>query len=784
MKINCKLNKSIRAALGLGAVSLTVGMAFITPAQAAGTVQWTGDLSGDWSDGGNWDTSSTPNTGDDVLVTDNALTGNAVTNVNYADLGVGALNSVVVDGGSSSNITLNQNSYDLTTDTTLTVGDGGSGMFKQDNSQSDSSVNVGTDLILGKEAGSAGTYTVTDTGSGNTLSLTVSGDTIIGQAGTGMFNQIGGINTANGGFYIGGHGANTESGDGTYNLNSGTLNTGWQVVGDSGIGTFNQNGGDNNAGSLLLGNCGGCSFGVNTNSSGYYNLFDGNLNVAGDVSVSGFGYGELNQTGGNANIAADLVLGTAPAVGGTPPREGHYNLSGGVLKVSGNSIIGAGNGVGADPGFSSEPGGKGTFTQTGGDHQVTGGLIVGQGGNEGDPTKTIQGSDGIYNLSGNTSTLTTGYTRIGEDGTFGGTGVFNQSGGTHTTDLLYIGSGSGNGTYNLSGTGVLNVTGPNNGVAYISEGGTAQFTQSGSSQFTANYLNVGIFGGNASYNLNGGELIVNGNFNVGGNGTVTQTGGGVSAGDLNVDAGGIFNFQGGNLGMNGTWNNNGQANIQSTVPNDNLTVSGNVVNSGSFHVTETNVTYTDMFTNNGSYISDPAVNNFNDLTIGSSGYLVGGAGDQFVISGSLLNNSTQSTQWNTLQSSLFFNSSGSHSLTLAGTDVGASQSGYASNFAWGDLSLATGENLNLFSNNSGGNALYVKLFNLADGLNQLSQISSAYNIYYDPNLAGNSYLNDLKYQLNGGGFLTPVAVPIPAALWLFGSALAGFTLSSRRKTTV
>ncbi|MEI7869198.1 MAG: hypothetical protein WCI11_15015 [Candidatus Methylumidiphilus sp.] len=199
----------------------------------------------------------------------------------------------------------------------------GTGTFNQDNSQGDSTHTVGGNLVLGQQIGSTGTYTLTDQLNSNAApSLTVSGDTIIGQAGTGTFTQNGGaFSNTNGGFYVGGHGQGSDSGVGTYNLNSGTLNTGWQVVGEAGIGTFNQTGGENNAALMLLGNCGGCSYGGNTNSSGYYNLSGGTLNVAGEVSVSGFGYGEFNQSGGTANVGttvspSNLVLGTNEAKGG------------------------------------------------------------------------------------------------------------------------------------------------------------------------------------------------------------------------------------------------------------------------------------------------------------------------------------------------------------------------------------------------------------------------------------------------------------------------------------
>ena len=629
---------------------------------------------------------------------------------------------------------------------------------------------VSGDLIVGNAYGSTGTYTLS--GESN-VTLDVSGTIVLGVTGYGEFDQSGGKVTA-GELDLGRNGT-TPDPTGIYRLTgTGSLQVNNEIIGELGHGAFYQGDGSGNTthtvtGALTIGDgagiyhddINGTHYGdpgylgssldsVPPGRSGSYTLTDGTLST-GSTVVGSQGYGTFNQNGGLHAVGGDLIIGQqyvpiergcgdgSPGnpgcnVGGS--ATGIYTLnSGGTLTVGGNAVVG--------------DAGNGTFNHFGGDATVSGNLILGNQST----------GNGTYTLSGGSLSIT-GFTRVGDgSAAIGGTGTFNQSGGTHTTDQLFIGSGSGTGTYNLSGTGVLN-----SGVTYVGEGGTAQFTQSGTSLFTTNYLNVGIINGsNARYDHNGGTLTVNGNLGVGssggtGKGTFNQTGGSLTAGGLYVNTGGTFNYSGGSLSV------------------------GNVVNDGAFHVTETNVSYTGSFTNNGSYISDPAVSHFNDLTVGNSGYLVGGAGDQFVISGSFFNNSAQSSQWNTLQADLVFDTSGSHTLTLAGTDLGATQAAYANNFAWGDLSLGSGASLTLTGNSSGGNALYVELLDLAGGLGQLSQISSSGNIYYDANLSGNSYLGGLQYALNGGGFLTPVTVPVPPAVWLFGSALAGFTLFGRRKT--
>jgi hypothetical protein len=121
-------------------------------------------------------------------------------------------------------------------------------------------------------------------------------------------------------------------------------------------------------------------------------------------------------------------------------------------------------------------------------------------------------------------------------------------------------------------------------------------------------------------------------------------------------------------------------------------------------------------------------------------------------------------------------------LYLAGADLGNFASGRNNNFAWGEFSLGSGVSLRLWDGNADpGAALYVGLFDLADGAGQLSNIYGDYNIYYDATLAGNSYLGDKSYALNGRGFLMPAAVPIPPAVWLFGSGLLGLIGVARRK---
>lgn len=183
-------------------------------------------------------------------------------------------------------------------------------------------------------------------------------------------------------------------------------------------------------------------------------------------------------------------------------------------------------------------GSTGTFTQTGGAFSIgQQALYVGNNAS----------GNGAYNISG--GSLACYYIRVGQSGT----GVFNHSGGTVTVNSqnLVVGRYSpANGTYNLSGTGVL--TAPNEFVGCWGDqtGGTGVFNQSGGSNTIAGYLYLGsstttetTTGGTGTYTLSAGTLAVGGdivdrggtggvsNFNIDGT-TYTLT---VSGGDIGVD---------------------------------------------------------------------------------------------------------------------------------------------------------------------------------------------------------------------------------------------------------
>ena len=304
----------------------------------------------------------------------------------------------------------------------------------------------------------------------------------------------------------------------------------WQPVGG-----FAQTGGTHSLVSLVIG-------GVDQNGNGgngSYTLSGGQLTVTGNESL-GQGLatiGSFTQTGGTHSVAT-LVIGDVDEAGNG--GTGSYTLSGGQLTVTGYESIGQG-GI---PGFTA----VGSFTQTGGTHSVAS-LVIGGVDENGN------GGTGSYMLSGGQLTVT-GYESIGQG--LATSGSFTQTGGTHTVASLVIGDvdedgNGGTGSYALSGSGLLTVTGNE----AIGQGGlpgstaVGSFTQTGGTHNVASLVIGGVDengnGGFGSYTLSAGRLTVTGTESIGqGSATIgsfVQTGGTHSVaslviGDLDEDGNG------------------------------------------------------------------------------------------------------------------------------------------------------------------------------------------------------------------------------------------------------
>ena len=422
--------------------------------------------------------------------------------------GFGAVGTYTLSGGS------------LTVGTEEIVGRGsGPGSFVQ----TGGTHTVGANLYVGQLAGppGGGTYNL----SGAASQLTAMNE-YIGYQNTGVFTQSDGAHQVQDDLYLGFH----IGGTGTYNLSGGTLTVLNEFVGaNGGTGIFNQTGGTHNV-------TGGATLYLGFAASGHgtYTLDAGNLNTN-EVSIAQDGSGTFIQNGGLHNVAGRMYVGA----NNSTPKVGRYELHGGTLAVGEREYVG----------FHS----IGEFLQTGGTHTVQTALYVG--------THDALAGTGSYEMTGGTLDVT-GYEMVGT----GAVGVFTQSGGTHTVqDKLVVGMGSldtgvGDGTYNLSGLGILN----SNSDVYIGDGnselaliGAGVFDQSGGAHTVGGTLYVSHYhkgGVNGVYNLSAGTLDVGDHMYVGyeGDGEFNQSGTGQSTtGQLVVgfhaDATGTCNLDGGTM---------------------------------------------------------------------------------------------------------------------------------------------------------------------------------------------------------------------------------------------
>jgi len=651
----------------------------------------------------------------------------------------GSLDYATINNGGTAaiaNANANADAY------SLTVGDiAGTGTVDHSASQ----LTVGWNLILGNSSASQGTYSQGNynlSGSGSLATYYL----ILGYwGGYGAFNQSGGTVNVGYGVYLGFNGSGNYGLSGgsltadrlavsqgtfkqtggtvnldtnltvedNYELSSGSLTLGLGsslIVGYGGYGTFKQSGGTANGYNMTLG--------YQYGTTGTYELSElsGTSSLTADyLNVGVVGHGTFKQTGGTANFTKELNLGLGnmwtPGYG-----SGTYELSGGSLTAD-KTFVGYLD--------------SGTFKQTGGSHTVTTRLSLGE----------RYGSVGTYELKD--GQLFTNNVDVG--GHFmvwgepyydtGGSGTFTHSGGTHTVSgTLTLGQGPlSQGTYNLSGTGNLNVN-----AMVVGNQGTGTFNQTGGT-FTANSLT-----NRGQVNLTRGTATING--------PVAN----LASGQMNIGSAG-FLFQ-----MNATFN-------------------APVENWGAVNVAYTTVTFKNTYTEHGSYTSGPwAYNSFTDLIVEPTGFLVDSQPSTFKIGNDFLNRSEMNLDWQTGNGSLYFYSLGDniHTMLIPGVDKGGSPEGYVNNFSWHLLSLS-GQELWLSDADTvlNGGALYLRqILGLAISDRNVLNIHSTngLNLYYDP--AWNFSLSGI-YNLEGGGYLIPVPglapVPVPGTVWLLLSGLTG-----------
>jgi len=572
---------------------------------------------------------------------------------------------------------------------------------------------------------------------------------------------------------------------GNYSLSNGDLVASYEYLGEAGTGNFFQSGGTHSVERDLV-------MGFDFDSTGTYSLTNGDLGGPTREILGFYGTGNFFQSGGTHSVG-ELYLGYQIDGSGT------YEQSGGTLLVYGTLYINKLSATGgtyslsnsgkleANNEYIGEWGADSSFFQSGGTHTIYNDFSLG----------IADTSSGTYSLTN--GDLIALYESLG----ISGAGNFIQNGGTHTVgSILALGTNPGSsGTYSLN-NGSLVVTDSES----LGLGGTGNFIQNGGTHTIHNDLYISSYlGGNGTYSLNNGTLQINRNEFIGsaGTGTFIQNGGTHTVADtINIRNGSLMEVKGGNLSAS-TIQNNGTLEFL----NGDMDVSGNIYNgdgidTGQLNITNNIVTFHNQVTNNinshlkatgaevhftGGYSGngilsvDPSDLYFSNLIIGTDGYIIAGAGNNFFISGDFLNESIQSALWETNDAYLAFSGSGIHEFSLAGYDYGAVGSGYKDNFAWGIFYMDSDSSLNLLDGNEiAGGALYVDAFILEGGIAQISSITGdGYNIYYNPFNPANDYLLGETYALTGGGSLVPT--PEPLGMLLYALGLLGMTLLSKKK---
>ncbi len=340
----------------------------------------------------------------------------------------------------------------------------------------------------------------------------------IGLGGTAVIDTAGGpVNAIDSILFDDPLGGTVNQSDQTLNLSGteavvnpprpGTLRIGVRVGTTNGFGTYNITGtGTLNAFNFNIGENGGSGAPVSTFNQG----------VVGDAGTTTV---VLNNQGSVAS-SGEMFIGGAIGTGGNGGGNGVYNFNSGSFVMTGGGAENRSLIVGHNAGHGTLNIHGGSFIVQNGDMQLA------------DNSNAIGSSVGVINQDGGEADYDMGVGNLGGNGNW----VFVGGGGT------------GQGTYNLSGNGVMK-TGGRLEIARTAATGTGTFNLSGNASVTnvaglggQNWLFVGD-GGVGNFNQSGntsvdtGRLIV-GNSNTG-IGHYTQTGGSLTShNDLSLGDGG------------------------------------------------------------------------------------------------------------------------------------------------------------------------------------------------------------------------------------------------------
>lgn len=524
---------------------------------------WVGGT-GNWSTAGNWSPNGVPTASDNAIVTTFGTVDGVVT-YDYGGPSI-ILSTVRIDNTGTIRppaFTVLSMSGNFPTRSLAAnveyVGYDGRGRINQ----SGATFNTTDFLYVGYNAGAQGVYSLSGVAGLTTLNANV------GYSGSGTLTASSlSVHTANGETNIGFNVGAT----GVYNLSSVLNASGHVNVGIFGNGIFNQTGG-----SLTLQNGADLRLGLFAEGAGTMNLTNGRIELATNQShfhVGLTGMGSVLQSGDAfVDSAGDLLVGSEGS------STGHYSLSDTATLISRHTIVGsAGTGTFVQTNGFHSPSqltlgdlatGSGTYTHSGGTLFSFLGSTIGNRGTgvlhqSGGILKTgefshlllgrMAGSQGTYNLSGTGQLEVPGHVYVGD----AGIGTVSQTGGSvlvngdvNNEGLILGRLATSQGTYLLSNDALLEVRKE----VIIGEEGTATFTQNGGLFIVSDSrLTVGwMLGSSGSYVLAGGTLLVSssGDVTVGiiGSGTFTHTGGThtiLGARGLMVPTG-VYTFGGGQL---------------------------------------------------------------------------------------------------------------------------------------------------------------------------------------------------------------------------------------------
>ncbi|MEE3331446.1 MAG: hypothetical protein VX246_11315 [Myxococcota bacterium] len=662
---------------------------------------------------------------------------------------------LVLGSAAGSDESLAHTSGDLVYDDVV-VGDEGTGSI----AQTGGTLTATGFLTLGAAATGEGSYDL----DGGTLDVY---STWIGSRGTGKFSLDGGSHDAGWaalGFY--------STGSGTYTLEDGDLTWAYGSVGRSGIGTFVQNGGTFIAGSEI-------SIGQETGSTGSYTLNAGTLD-SGRTRVGEEGTGSFVQNGGTHDLDGKSLY-----VGSSGSGTGTYTLNAGDL-VSKIQSVGVGSSMTQSGGTNTvewDTTVSGTYRLEGGalDTRISGaGEIVFDGGTW-DGSRSLDAATLVVAESGNFVATSSAGIDLSGDLTVGES-TNTQGSILQTGSDIDIGGDAHFGIGDSSvvsfdqSAGFLDVVGElfiaehvsstasldlqGDGVeayhAHVGYGGVGQLTLgAGSATFTR--LDIGV-GSPGTYIQTGGATTVS---------SFAYVGYGGSGGDGEIDLqGGTMHFNNylfvGRYSADGTVQQTGGT----ATLNKDLFLGGTYqLSGGSLAITrEIKDDGSSALVVDGGTLSVGQDVDVDDLSVGAGSYLTGLAGQVWEVNDAFSNASTEAGSWRTVESTLFLNGGGAQTIDLAGSDLGAVVAGFLDNFAWGTLSLGAGVSATLADGNgTAGAALYVSVFETSDTLDlsggTISVLDSPYNVYYDSNRSENSWLSGASYALASGGSLIPIPVP-------------------------